>query len=220
MRIVRKLGLGFLAALVPAIATAQQAVSDRSGFDNSWFWGIRGGMASIDAGAGRVAAPSIGGEWFITRSKAALSFAIDHTFFDEVSGVLDPSFAGGVRPVDIKDMRRYSMTILAIPVSYGGLRPYAGVGVSLNTIQNAEPAGTFADTTSLKFVFDQVDRQRSRVSAVFTGGFMYQVGRAALFGQASAMPTRDNFLLSGGSHTFLFEGGIRYNLATALDKVP
>jgi hypothetical protein len=34
------------------------------------------------------------------------------------------------------------------------------------------------------------------------------------------MPTRDNFLLKGGSHTFVFEGGIRYNLATAIDKLP
>ena len=89
MRIVRKFGLGFLAALVPALATAQQATSDRSGFDNSWFWGIRGGMASIDAGPGRTTVPTIGGEWFITRAKTALSLSVDHAFFDERSGVFD-----------------------------------------------------------------------------------------------------------------------------------
>jgi len=220
MRIVRKLGLGFLAALVPALATAQSAVNDRSGFDNSWFWGIRGGMASIDAGPGRTSVPTIGGEWFITRSKAALYFAVDHAFFDETSGVFDSTFAGGMRPVDLKDMRRYSIGLLALPVAYGGFRPYAGVGLSLNVIQNADPVGSFSDSATVNLVYDQIHRYRSRVSAVFTGGFMYQVGRAAIFGQASAMPTRDNFLLSGGSHTFLFEGGIRYNLATAIDKLP
>lgn len=220
MRIVRKFGLGFLAALVPALATAQQAVNDRSGFDNSWFWGVRGGMASIDAGPGRTTAPSIGGEWFITRSKAALSLSVDHVFFDETSSVFDTTMAGGLRPVDIKDMRRYALSIFAVPVSYGGFRPYAGIGLSLNVIQNADPVGSFSDTATVDLVFDQVDRQRSRLSAAFTGGFMYQVGRAAIFGQASAMPTRDNFLLKGGSHTFIFEGGIRYNLATALDKLP
>lgn len=219
MRIVRKFGLGFLLALVPALVTAQQPANDRTSFDDSWYWGIRGGMTSFDAGAGRVSAPSVGGEWLITRSRGALYVAVDQTFFDEVAGIFDPSSPGAVRPVNVSDMRRYSMGLLAFPVALGSLRPYAGLGLSINVIQNAEPTGTYSDSTSQDRVFRGVNEMSSRVSAVFTGGAMYQIGRAALFGQVSAMPTRNNFLLSGASHTFMFEGGVRINVANAIDRL-
>jgi hypothetical protein len=91
--------------------------------------------------------------------------------------------------------------------------------LSINVIQNAEPLGTYSDTTSQNTVFRDVNEKTSRVSAVFTGGAMYQIGRAAIFGQASAMPTRSNFLLNGASHTFMFDAGIRYNLSTAIDRL-
>jgi hypothetical protein len=219
MRIVCKFGLGFLMAVAPALAAAQQPATARTGFDDSWFWGIRGGMTSLDAGAGRVSAPSVGAEWLITRSRGALYLAVDQSFFDEVAGIYDPSFAGSVRPVNVSDMRRYSMGLLAFPVAFDNLRPYAGLGLSVNVIQNAEPLGTFADTASQNGVFRDVNELSSKVSAIFTAGAMYQLGRAAIFAQASAMPTRNNFLLAGASHTFLFEGGIRYNLATAIDRL-
>ncbi len=221
MRNVRRFGLGFLMALVPALVTAQQAATNsRTNFDDSWYWGIRGGMTSFDAGAGRVSAPSVGGEWLITRTKGALYVAVDQSFFDEQAGLFDPSAPGSVRVVDVSDMRRYSMGLLAFPIVIGNsLRPYAGVGLSINVIQNAEPLGTYADTGSQNTVFRNLHEQTSKISAVFTGGAMYQIGRAAIFGQASAMPTRSNFLLNGASHTFMFEGGIRYNLSTAIDRL-
>jgi hypothetical protein len=219
MRIVRRFGLGFLMAVVPAFVTAQTPTNDRTNFDDSWYWGIRGGMTSFDAGAGRVSAPSVGGEWLITRTKGALYLAVDQSFFDETSGVFDPSSPGSVRAVNVSDMRRYSMGLLAFPIVMGNLRPYAGLGLSINVIQNAEPLGTYSDTASQNTVFRDVHEMTSRISAVFTGGAMYQIGRAAIFGQASAMPTRSNFLLNGASHTFMFEGGIRYNLSTAIDRL-
>ncbi len=222
MRIVRTFGLGLLLAAIPAMATAQQQQqqqNDRTGFNDSWFWGIRGGMTSFDAGAGRVSAPSVGGEWLITRSKGALYVAIDHSFFDEVAGIYDPSSAGSVRPVSISDMRRYSMGLLAFPINWGNLRPYAGLGLSVNVIQNAVPNGTYPDSASQNTVIRGVNEMSSKVSTIATGGFMYQVGRAALFAQASALPTRNNFLFSGASHTFQFEGGIRFNLVNAIEQL-
>jgi opacity protein-like surface antigen len=167
----------------------------------------------------RVSAPTIGGEWLITRKHGALSVAIDQSMFEESAGIFDPSLAGSVRPVDIKDMRRYSATLLAFPLALDQIRPYVGVGIALNVIQNAAPIGNFVSTASQDDVFTRVNDQSSRASAIFTGGLQINLGRAAVFGQASAMSTRDRFLINGSNYTFAFEGGVRYNLVNALENI-
>ena len=220
MRIVRKFGYTLLMAAVPVAAGAQQMANPRTAFEDSWYWGVKGGIASFDPnGGGRVNASSVGAEWLITRSRAALYLSLDQSFFDETAGVFDPTVQGSVRQVSISDLRRYSAGLLAFPVAIGNLRPYLGLGLSVNVIQNADPKGTFANQASQSSVFDAVGEQTSKASAVFTGGAQANFGRVAIFGQASAMPTRNNFLISGAAHTFLFEGGIRYNLARAIEQL-
>jgi hypothetical protein len=39
-----------------------------------------------------------------------------------------------------------------------------------------------------------------------------------LFLQASSMPTRNNFLFSRSSYTFVVEAGLRYNFGSAIEK--
>jgi hypothetical protein len=218
MRIARQFALSLLAVATPMVVVAQQSVSTRTQFENSWYWGAKGGVSSFDPnGSGRISAASVGAEWLITRSRAALYVSVDQSFFEDVAGVYDPTVQGSVRPVDVSDWRRYAVGLLAFPVTWGNLKPYAGLGLSINVIQNADPQGTFATTASQTKVFDDVSEQTSRVSATMTAGLQIQVGRAALFGQASAMPTRNNFLISGSSHTFVLEGGLRFNLASAVE---
>ncbi|MBK8248218.1 MAG: hypothetical protein IPK85_12545 [Gemmatimonadetes bacterium] len=217
MRIARQLGLSLVVLALPAVTIAQTTPS-RTSFENSWYWGAKGGVSSFDPnGAGRVTASSIGAEWLITRSRGALYLSVDQSFFDDVAGVYDPTVQGSVRPVDVSDWRRYGIGLLAFPVTWGNMKPYAGLGLSINVIQNANPQGTFTTTASQTSVFDDVAEQTSKVSATMTAGLQIQLGRAALFGQASAMPTRNNFLISGSSHTFVLEGGLRFNLASAID---
>lgn len=217
MRIARQLGLSLVVLATPAVTIAQTTPS-RTSFENSWYWGAKGGVSSFDPnGAGRINASSIGAEWLITRSRGALYLSVDQSFFDDVAGVYDPTVQGSVRPVDVSDWRRYGIGLLAFPVTWGNLKPYAGLGLSINVIQNADPQGTFTTTASQTRVFDDVAAQTSKVSATMTAGLQVQLGRAALFGQASAMPTRNNFLISGASHTFVLEGGLRFNMASAID---
>ncbi|MBC7897794.1 MAG: hypothetical protein H7066_20410 [Cytophagaceae bacterium] len=219
MRIVRKLGYTLLVAIVPTVASAQ-AAQPRNSFDDSWYWGAKGGVASFDPnGSGRVTAPSMGAEWLITRSRAALYISIDQAMFDETAGVYDPSVQGSVRPVSISDLRRYGAGLYAFPVAINNIRPYLGFGLSINVIQDADPKGTFVSSNSQDSVFNAVQEQTSKVSAVFTGGAQVNFGRIALFGQASAMPTRNNFLFAGASHTFVLEAGLRYNLARAIEQL-
>lgn len=219
MRMVRTIGFTLLLA-APMAMEAQQGGNARSQFEDSWYWGAKGGMSSFDPnGAGRINATSVGGEWLITRSRAGLYLSIDQSFFDQTAGVFDPTVQGSVRSVDISDWRRYSAALMAFPITLGSLRPYAGVGLTVNVIQNADPRGTFTSVASQTAVFDAVADQTSKVSAMFIGGAQLQVGRAALFGQVSALPTRNNFLIAGASHTFVLEGGIRFNVASAIEQL-
>ncbi|HJU72654.1 MAG TPA: hypothetical protein VJ717_02835 [Gemmatimonadaceae bacterium] len=221
MRIVRTVVVaGLVIAAVPAVALAQSANS----FDNGWFWGAKGGITQFDAidtqsgGIKTVSATTVGGEWLITRSRGALMLSVEQSFFDEVSAVFDPTQPGASRAVDISDMRRYHMGLMAYPVSWGGARPYLGVGYAINVIQEASPRGTFTSEGSMDSVFTRVDQQSSRASFVITAGIQAQAGPIALFAQAAAMPTRDNFLINASSNTFLFEAGIRFRISDAIEK--
>ncbi len=223
MRIVRTFRLALaVAAVVPALAGAQATSNARLGFDDSWFWGIRGGSTMFTTGAGgdsKVSAPTIGAEWLITRTRIAAYLAVEQAFFDNTAAVFDPSAAGSARPVDISDLRSYNAGVYFYPVRYGNLRPYAGLGLAINVIQNAEPRGTYTSEESQLAVFESVDEQSSRVSAVLTAGAQYQVGRASLFGQVATMPTRRNFLINGAANTFVLQGGVRFNLLGAIERV-
>lgn len=229
MRIVRTFGLALAAAaLLPVAASAQSVQGAQSAaqgprdFQDSWFWGIRGGSTMFTAGAdgsSRVYAPSVGFEWLITRSRVALNLSVDQSFFDDQSRVFDPTVAGSVRPVSISDMRSYQGSIFFFPKQYGSMRPYAGLGLALNVIQNADPQGTFATSASQTEILTTVEDQTSRASAIFTLGVQAQVQRASLFLQAASMPTRNRFLLNGAANTFQFQAGVRYNLAGAIEKI-
>ncbi|MGQ0539995.1 MAG: hypothetical protein ACT4R6_13695 [Gemmatimonadaceae bacterium] len=219
MRLVRTVVVAVVStAAVPALASSQ------SGFDNGWFWGAKGGVTRFDAidtesgGFKSVNATSVGGEWLITRTRGALVLSVEQAFFDEVAAVFDPTSPGGARAVDISDMRRYHVGVLAFPVSWGGARPYLGIGYAANVIQEASPRGTFSSEEAMDSVFTRVDRQTSRASFVVTAGIQAQTGRFAFFAQAATMPTRDRFLINGSSNTFMFEGGIRYRISDAFEK--
>lgn len=224
MRIVRTFRLALAAAaVVPMIAGAQASSKSPRDFDNSWFWGIKGGSTMITTGASgneKVSAPTVGGEWLITRKRIALSIGIDQAFFDNTAAVYDPTAAGSAREVKISDLRSYSAGVFFFPLKYGSLRPYAGLGLSINVIQNADPQGTYTSTDAQEAVLAEVDDQSSRVSARFTLGAQYQLQRVALFAQAATLPTRNNFLINGAANTFVLEAGLRFNLLSAIEKLP
>ncbi|MFN8582456.1 MAG: hypothetical protein U0163_15960 [Gemmatimonadaceae bacterium] len=220
MRIVRTVARAVACtAFVPSLALAQ--AQSGGSFTDSWFWGIKGGasMFTVVDGASKKTAPSVGAEWLVTRTHIALNLSIEQAFFDAIAGVYDPTVAGSVRPVDIKDWRTYKGSILFFPKHYDSFHPYAGVGFAINVIQKAAPEGQFTSQSSQDAVFKQVSDYSSRSSVVFTGGAQYAVGRSSIFGQVTAMPTRTRFLISGSGYTFGFEAGLRYNVGNAIEKL-
>jgi hypothetical protein len=220
MRTIRTLTAGLAcAALLPAAVAAQAVPQSVRSFTDSWYWGAKGGVSMFGAATEDISAPTVGAEWMITRTKIAMYVSVEQSFFDTQGGVFDPTSAGSVRIVDIKDSRRYNLQLFAFPKQYGSFRPYAGLGFALITIRDAQPTGTFATPTSQDSIFADVDDKSSRTTPVFTLGGQFDWQRFALFAQASTMSTRNRFLINGKANTYLLEGGIRYNLVDAIEKL-
>ena len=220
MRTIRTLTAGLAcAALLPALAAAQAAPQKLRSFTDSWYWGAKGGVSMFGAVAENINAPTVGGEWMITRSRVAMYVSVEQAFFDTQGAVYDPSSAGSARIVDIKDSRRYNVQLFAFPKQYGSFRPYAGLGFALISIRDAQPEGTFVSPASQDTVLSTVNDASSRTTPVFTLGSQYDFNRSALFVQASAMPTKNRFLINGKPTTYMIEAGLRYNLPDAIEKL-
>jgi hypothetical protein len=221
MRMVRTVAATFAGLmLVPAVAFAQTGGSAAPSRD-AWYWGINGGAMLFNAGYDSeqsVTAPTVGGEWFIVRERFGMRVSIQQAFFDKQAAVYDPTVSNAARPVNVKDWRRYAVEVYAMPRGESFLLPYAGAGVALNVLQNATPEGSFVSQESLEQVFLDVHDFSTRASLVGTVGFQANFGRSALFAQASAMPTRNAFLLNQSAYTTVLEVGIRHSFGSSIEK--
>src|SRR5215204_1598749 len=188
MRTIRTLTVGLAcAALLPAIAAAQQVPQKARSFTDSWYWGAKGGVSMFGAAAEDISAPTVGGEWMITRTRVAMYVSVEQAFFETQGGVFDPTSVGSVRIVDIKDSRRYNAQLFAFPKQFGSFRPYAGLGYALIMIRDAQLEGTFTSPASQDSVSRDVDDRSSRTTPVFTLGGQFDFQRTAVFVQASRL---------------------------------
>ena len=210
-------------SLIPAAARAQAAghvagADARKGFEDSWYWGAKGGVLRFGTlTEGNVMAPLAGGEWLITHRRGALLVGAEQAFFDKTSAVYDAQEESFMRGVSIRDARRYSVAALAFPVRFGPLRPYAGLGVALEVIRAAEPVGDFQDMAQLNGVAEEIDRGQSRTAAFLIAGAQAQLGRAAFFVQGNAAGAQSRSLWNKGG-TAQLEAGVRFNLAPSSER--
>ena len=200
---------GALTAQIPAADTARRAFAD------SWFWGVKGGAAHFGTVTdGYKVAPLAGVDWLITRRRAALLVSAEQSFFSHTSAVAEPGSPGVGRIVDLKDARRYSATVLAVPGMLGPVRPYAGIGLGLDVMRDASPQGEFESQSHWASVQDEIDDGSSKASLLLVAGGQVQFGRAAVFVQANATPAQTRSLWNRGG-VAQFEAGFRFNLAPA-----
>ena len=200
------------AALVPAVASAQ---ADRD-FRNSWFWGAKAGVSSFSTMTTKnKIAPLVGGEWLITRSKFGLYLAYDHSIYDATAGIADMS--GNAFMIDIRNLRRITAAGLMFPKAYGFIRPYAGLGASLNFISRASSVDRFSNPGDQQIIDDEIAERRDRASFLLMGGVQTQYKRVAPFGQVTMQPSQQRFLL-GERPLFIFEGGVRINLGSSIER--
>ena len=222
----RSIALAALVAagsLIPGAVRAQAAgrvagADPRQGFEDSWYWGAKGGVLRFGTETeGYVQAPLAGGEWLITHRRGALLVGAEQAFFDRTSAVLDAQAEDGMRAVSIGDARRYSVAALAFPLRFGIVRPYAGLGVALEVIRSARPEGDFEDQGQYNAVAEQIDRGQSRTAAFLIAGAQAQLGRAAFFVQGTGSGAQDRSLWNLGG-TAQLEAGIRFNLAPSFER--
>ena len=212
MRTFRWLAAACAVAMLPA-ATAAQSVR---GFNDSWFWGAKAGIASFSTThVDNATAPLVGGEWLITRSRFGLYIAGDQSFFTEMTGIAD--FAGGQYDVEIKNLRRFTAAGLFFPKAFAALRPYGGLGLSINWIGDAVPTENFQSSDEAVFVSNEIADRRDRASFIFMLGVQGEYKRVAPFGQVTMQPSHTGFLLNERAVYFL-EGGIRINAGPSRER--
>jgi hypothetical protein len=237
MRLNRGLlsGLASL-ALLPAVGRAQ---APGSNFTNSWFWGVSGGMMTYwTTNVAHAQAPTVGIEWLITRKHTALYIGVDQSFFktspvqydevgiqygDSTRSLSNATQIGYLHQATIHNSRHINLALMGFPGS-GPIRPYAGIGVSLNFVQNAFANPVFPGANPYgfgnaqywvpqAFGTEELDQQAYWVSPLVMAGLQIQVSRFSVFGQAKVMTTDHNHLFSDGAF-FNLEAGVRYNVAT------
>ena len=216
MRSFRTLAAGLaLTALLPAVGAAQEGRL----FKDAWFWGVNTGVMTFwTTRVSHAPAPMIGVEWLITRSRVGLYLSAENAWFDRQTSVDDYPDMTTTREVHIENMHRASASLLAFPKSFGILRPYAGIGFALNVIQTATPVGpvtqTDADGNTVK---DYIADRATRTAPLILGGVQAQYSRFSVFGQASVMNSANRFLLNNNPTVFV-QGGIRYNVGSAIER--
>ena len=203
--------------LTALLATTVQAQESRP-FRNSWFWGAKVGTLSVStAETSRTWAPSIGAEWLITRNAGGLWAFVDHSSFDVRGSVDDASLTSGRREVDVRNLRRFGFAAVVAPRTFGMVRPYAGLGVSLNVVGRATPVADSAGNTGGNAVRTAIDDQRSRAAILGLAGAQAQFSRAALFTQFTATPASTRFLLNEGP-MIGWDVGVRYNFGSSVAR--
>src|SRR5215210_679089 len=82
-----------LATPLPLSAAAQvqdQFTRVRDEFRNSWFWGVKTGIASLASAIDEDSQLNqIGGEWLLTRNRVALYLAYDQASVDRTTQLAD-----------------------------------------------------------------------------------------------------------------------------------
>jgi len=201
----------FCSASLSAAASAQQSRY----FDDSWFWGVKSGVATFSPTlGGNETAATFGGEWLITRSRGGLYISADQANVSTVSAVLDANTSDGVRPVTVNKLRRIGFAALAFPVRIGRLRPYAGLGLSVDIVGSAVPQLGAKENGVDDAVSQRIDENKSQAGVLGMAGLQVQFERLAIFGQASVVGAQSRFLLVNSAMGF-FEGGIRYNIGSS-----
>jgi hypothetical protein len=220
MRTIRALTSAIaVAAALPTIAAAQHGRQ----FKDAWFWGVKaGGLTLADTNSSYTQAPMAGFDWLITRSRGGLYISASQAFFTQQTFTLRDPNAGadsGLRVVDLKNLRKLDMALMAFPGQQVNLHPYIGLGLSLGQVASATPQPPFATVDQLDAAEQDILDRKVGVSPFLIAGGQYRFRPLSVFVQGTANPVNKDFLLYNGKPwNFTLEAGIRYNVGTSIDR--
>lgn len=219
MRTIRAMTLAAaVVAVLPSVVIAQKG----RGFDDSWFWGLKGGVFSVvDSGQKYVVAPTVGLEWLITRTHGGLYISGSQTFFSQHSFVLrDPvSPDSGNRPVSINNMRKLDIALMGFPGEHLLFHPYAGLGFSVAEVGSAQAEPPFFNGDQQTFADSTVDSRRVGFTPFLIVGGQWRKRVGSVFVQGTISPAQKSFVIyNGRPFNFGLEAGFRYNFGSAIDR--
>jgi hypothetical protein len=222
MRLLRVLTAAMgLAALLPTLSAAQAGRQ----FKDAWFWGVKGGgMLYSSASTENSAAPMVGADWLITRTRGGLYVSFDQAFLTTTGSFLDREPDSTFqRNVALENLRRFSIAAMVFPLQSPRYHPYAGFGMVLNQIGSASAQGAFLNSSRYAIALDSVQSKKTSFTPLLIGGIQVRMPQFSVFGQAMASPAQQGFFLynanGGAAFNFSLEGGIRYNIGSAIDRV-
>ena len=220
MRTIGRLMLAALAVLtMPSLARAQEGRL----FKNAWFWGAKVGSMAYTTPTHTGYAPVLGGEWVITRTRGALYLSVQEAFMPDdeaVGSIEDPYSQSGRKPVYISDIRQATIAGLIFPTQKRGyLRPYAGIGFTLvDAFSSGAQLNGNESETERNYLAFAVEDAKSTASLIGMLGIQAQYRRLSAFAQGAMMPAHGTSFLLNGNYTLFFEGGLRYNIGTSIDR--
>ena len=222
MRLLRVLTAAIgLAALLPRPSAAQAGRQ----FKDAWFWGVKGGgMLYSSASTENSAAPLVGADWLITRTRGGLYMSFDQAFLTTTGSFLDREpDSTFMRNVALENLRRFSIAAMVFPLQSAKIHPYAGLGMVLNQIGSASAQGAFLNSGRYAIALDSVQSKKTSFTPLLIGGVQWRMPGFSAFGQVLASPAQQGFFLhnmnGGSSFNYSLEGGIRYNVGSAIDKI-
>ncbi len=214
---MQKLRAVAVAMVATIVVSASANAQEMKNFDNSWFWGFKSGINTFSVpGHGNTSTVDIGIDWVITRTRGGLYVSGNQSVFERDLEFLDPTSNTGQRTVRVNDMRRITLAGLAFPKHFGGITPYAGLGFTIAVLGDARVFVDSANTFPTNSFLDEVEKERSRSSAMGMAGVQIQTSRAAIFAQETIMPSNNSFLFR--SVLNFFEFGIRINFGSSIDQ--
>ncbi|HZD85774.1 MAG TPA: hypothetical protein VE052_07660 [Gemmatimonadaceae bacterium] len=214
---MQKLRAVAVAVVATIVVSASAHAQEMKNFDNSWFWGFKSGVNSFAVpGHGNTSTVDLGVDWVITRTRGGLYVSANQSVFERDLEFLDPTSNTGQRTIRVNDMRRITVAGLAFPKHFGGITPYAGLGFMIAVLGDARIFVDSANTFPTNSFLDEVERERSRSTAMVMGGVQIQTKRAAIFGQETLIPSNNSFLFR--SVLNFFEFGIRINFGSSIDQ--
>jgi hypothetical protein len=209
-----RFGKLFFAGIAAAALTASSALAQRTApFEDSWFWGFKGGVNTFSTGVnGTASVPTWGTDWLITRDHGGLYISADQSFFNRTITSTDATSANGRRDVQIRNLNRFGFAAIAFPSRIGIFTPYGGVGAAISLIGHATARPDTLGGAAGPAFLDATEKARSRASLQVIAGLQTQSTRLGFFVQETYLPGGKEFLVRNAMS--ILEVGIRHSFGS------
>lgn len=217
MKAIRSLAAAVAVLTLVPVGAKAQAVRP---FQNSWFWGLKAGSTLMSAPSqSNVTSAMAGIDWLITRDRGGLYVSFDQSFLSQ-SAVLADSANPTDTPsqVSLKNMRRFTILLMAYPGSSLRYHQYAGLGMTYNQVGSVTPATPYTSADQSTLAQNIIQQYESVFAPAVMLGVQMQFRNSGLFVQGMGWPANQNFFLyNSRSFNASIEIGLRYNFGSSIE---